>query len=101
MSPPEPSALPSSGADRCPACGEPLAHDQRYCIRCGARRDSLPERIGAALRQLSGPRPDPGEPSLAPPGEPPVAAAEPPEAQAEPPASEAEPPASEAEPPGA
>jgi hypothetical protein len=37
---------------RCPECARPLAHDQRYCLRCGARRGPLPARIGRAIGEI-------------------------------------------------
>ncbi len=48
-----PAGRPGSpAAASCPACGAPLAADQRYCVECGARRGPLPaivcEAIGAA-----------------------------------------------------
>jgi hypothetical protein len=40
---------------RCATCAQPLAHDQRYCLGCGARRGHLPhpvaELLGAILEQ--------------------------------------------------
>ncbi len=49
-----PAGRPGSPtAATCPACGAPLAADQRYCVECGARRGPLPaivcEAIGAAM----------------------------------------------------
>lgn len=32
------TAPPIAAADACPACGTPLAADQRYCLQCGERR---------------------------------------------------------------
>ncbi len=34
---------------RCTECGSPLAHDQRYCVECGARRGPLARRISAVI----------------------------------------------------
>src|SRR5579875_1029996 len=53
MTPSTPSASTRAGAGRCPACDQPLAHDQRYCVNCGARRGALPAAITARLRELS------------------------------------------------
>lgn len=38
-SPAQPDLQPSTvqSSDRCPACGVPLAADQRYCLECGQR----------------------------------------------------------------
>lgn len=39
--PPSPTGLelaPTSPAERCTGCGDPLAIDQRYCLNCGKRR---------------------------------------------------------------
>jgi hypothetical protein len=33
----------------CDDCGAPLAHDQRYCVVCGARRGPLPAALAALL----------------------------------------------------
>lgn len=38
----------------CGQCGAPRAHDQRYCIDCGARSGSLPAAIRAHLGRLIG-----------------------------------------------
>ena len=54
MTSPEPSAPTPPGIDRCLACDEPLAHDQRYCVHCGTRRTALPAPIAASLRAMSG-----------------------------------------------
>jgi hypothetical protein len=37
---------------RCAECAGPLAHDQRYCLRCGARRGPVPARIGLTIGEL-------------------------------------------------
>lgn len=37
---------------RCGECSGPLAHDQRYCLRCGARRGPLPARIGLTIGEI-------------------------------------------------
>jgi hypothetical protein len=35
---PDPTRTTGAEVARCPACGAPLATDQRYCLNCGARR---------------------------------------------------------------
>ena len=51
---------------RCAECDAGLAHDQRYCVRCGARRGPLPPEIAALVGAIheQGPEPDlpPGTP---------------------------------------
>jgi len=51
---------------RCAQCGAALAHDQRYCVDCGARRGPLPAEIAALVGAIheQGPEPDlpPGTP---------------------------------------
>ena len=37
---------------RCAECASPLAHDQRYCLRCGHRRGPLPARIGLTIGEI-------------------------------------------------
>ena len=39
----------SSAADRCAECQARLAHDQRYCMECGARRGPLPAQIAGLI----------------------------------------------------
>ena len=34
---------------RCTTCEAPLAHDQRYCVECGARRGPLPASVAAMI----------------------------------------------------
>ena len=41
--------MPHEFASRCAECGERLAHDQRYCVACGARRGPLPTRVAALI----------------------------------------------------
>lgn len=36
----------------CRECGARLAHDQRYCVACGARRGALPARIAQAITRI-------------------------------------------------
>ncbi|HEX4806600.1 MAG TPA: alkaline phosphatase family protein [Conexibacter sp.] len=36
-------------AGACAQCATPLAHDQRYCVACGARRGALPGAIAALI----------------------------------------------------
>lgn len=41
---------------RCTGCGEPIAHDQRYCLECGLRQGPLPPGVAARIAALrSGP----------------------------------------------
>lgn len=42
---------------RCPECHAPLAHDQRYCLNCGARRGPLPPMVATAIDDLAQPAP--------------------------------------------
>lgn len=37
----------------CETCGTPLAHDQRYCIQCGARRGPLPHQVARLIAALA------------------------------------------------
>jgi hypothetical protein len=39
-------------SSRCAECAGLLAHDQRYCLRCGARRGPLPARIGLTIGEI-------------------------------------------------
>ncbi|MFZ0042182.1 MAG: alkaline phosphatase family protein [Solirubrobacteraceae bacterium] len=39
---------------RCTSCNAPLAHDQRYCVECGARRGLLPELVAAMIVRIEG-----------------------------------------------
>jgi phosphatidylinositol-3-phosphatase len=41
--------VPTAFSSRCAECGERLAHDQRYCLACGARRGPLPTRVAALI----------------------------------------------------
>ena len=34
---------------RCDSCDSKLAHDQRYCVECGARRGGLPHHVAASI----------------------------------------------------
>src|SRR5689334_25431776 len=36
-------------ASRCGECHARLAHDQRYCLECGARRGPLPSHVSQLL----------------------------------------------------
>jgi hypothetical protein len=66
---------PTKPADRCPECAHPMAHDQRYCVACGARRGALPAQIAVALDDLADRRqPIAGSAALA--ADPPSAAAD-------------------------
>ena len=44
---PTPHNEPSPGS--CAECGSRLAHDQRYCVDCGARRGPLPRHISQVV----------------------------------------------------
>jgi phosphatidylinositol-3-phosphatase len=59
-----PTASPAAG--RCAECQARLAHDQRYCLECGARRGPLPAQIaglvGAFREQGPAPELPPGAP---------------------------------------
>ena len=56
----------------CSACEAALAHDQRYCVECGARRGPLPRTGLGADRRAAGegtrraPRPGPDRPRRSP-----------------------------------
>jgi phosphatidylinositol-3-phosphatase len=43
----------SPGRLRCTACRARLAHDQRYCVECGARRGSLPRHIAGLIAAIA------------------------------------------------
>jgi phosphatidylinositol-3-phosphatase len=45
---------PLGDISRCTACDAPLAHDQRYCVECGARRGPLPELVAGMIARLEG-----------------------------------------------
>ena len=51
MSPGIETTPPPRGT-RCTECSGRLAHDQRYCLRCGARRGPLPLRIGVTIGEI-------------------------------------------------
>jgi len=55
---------------RCDQCDAGLAHDQRYCVECGARRGPLPAEIAGLIGAIreQGPEPDlpPGTPLAEP-----------------------------------
>ena len=59
-------ATESRSMRRCAECDAGLAHDQRYCVECGARRGSLPAEIAGLIGAIreQGPEPDlpPGTP---------------------------------------
>ena len=63
-----PTASPA--ADRCAECQARLAHDQRYCMECGARRGPLPAQIGGLIGAFLEQRPRPPHPASLPPGTP-------------------------------
>ena len=52
MSCPRGSTHAAPRATRCAECSGRLAHDQRYCLRCGARRGPLPLRIGVTIGEI-------------------------------------------------
>jgi phosphatidylinositol-3-phosphatase len=62
----DPTATERRSALRCGQCDAGLAHDQRYCVECGARRGPLPAEIAALIGAIheQGPEPDfpPGTP---------------------------------------
>jgi hypothetical protein len=65
------SALGQQG-EPCPACGAPLAADQRYCLECGQRRgearvDYRQHLVGAPSAGASPPSPEPQTAAAAPP----------------------------------
>ncbi len=66
MSTTESTATEPRNASRCSDCEAPLAHDQRYCVECGARRGPLPAQIagliGAIREQGPSPALPPGTP---------------------------------------
>lgn len=66
MSTPSTAPTASSAADRCAECEARLAHDQRYCLDCGARRGALPAHVAGLIGALreQGPAPSlpPGTP---------------------------------------
>ena len=51
-------AASSSNAARCAECSSPLAHDQRYCLECGARRGPLPRHLAAMITRPAPPAAD-------------------------------------------
>src|SRR5260370_39359065 len=66
-----PSAEDAAGprprwAIRCHQCEALLAHDQRYCVECGARRGPLPAAIAALIGLPTPPARGSAPPELAP-----------------------------------
>ncbi len=57
----------------CTGCGTPFAGDQRYCLRCGARRDELPAAVAGTIAAFA--RADRAAAAPPPPPEPAPAAA--------------------------
>ena len=63
-----------AGTAGCSSCGTAFSGDQRYCLRCGARRGPLPPPVAAQLASLSrhdrgeeeSPAADPVEPASSP-----------------------------------
>jgi hypothetical protein len=62
---PQPAAS-GSASPACPACGSPLAADQRYCLECGERQTHLSEFLRSG-------QPVSSSPPAAPPQTPPAA----------------------------
>jgi hypothetical protein len=59
----------SSASDRCAECHARLAHDQRYCLECGARRGPLPAQIAGVVGAFREQGPTPSLPPGTPLGE--------------------------------
>ena len=57
MSTTESSGTESRSAPRCNECGARLAHDQRYCLECGARGGPLPTDVSRLIDASHGQRP--------------------------------------------
>ncbi|MBV9415613.1 MAG: hypothetical protein JO363_11600, partial [Solirubrobacterales bacterium] len=49
MNTPGATATDSGRTHRCAECDTRLAHDQRYCLECGARRGALPSHTAALI----------------------------------------------------
>jgi hypothetical protein len=64
---PQPPPASASGASACPACGSPLAADQRYCLECGERQPQTSEFLRSSAPVGSSP---PASPPSAPSGQP-------------------------------
>jgi hypothetical protein len=66
MSVSDPTASEPRSTMRCAECDSRLAHDQHYCLECGARRGPLPPQIAALIGAIheQGPAPTlaPGTP---------------------------------------
>jgi hypothetical protein len=45
----EPTTTKSAGALGCAECAARMAHDQRYCLECGARRGPLPTHVAQLI----------------------------------------------------
>ena len=66
MSTSDPTAAEPRSTLRCAGCDAPLAHDQRYCVECGARRGPLPAEIAALIGAIHEQGPEPDLPSGTP-----------------------------------
>ena len=66
MSTSDPTAAEPRSTLRCAGCDAPLAHDQRYCVECGARRGPLPAEIAALIGAIHEQGPEPELPSSTP-----------------------------------
>ena len=66
MSTSDPTAAEPRSTLRCADCDAPLAHDQRYCVECGARRGPLPAEIAALIGAIHEQGPEPALPSGTP-----------------------------------
>ena len=47
----------ATASSRCADCESALAHDQRYCLNCGARRGPLPVTVAMVIDELNEPEP--------------------------------------------
>ena len=56
----------SRSALRCAECDAGLAHDQRYCVECGARRGPLPPEIAGLVGAIRAQAPEPDLPAGTP-----------------------------------
>ncbi len=45
--------VPGSSGDACRECGSPLAPEQRYCVKCGARLGLLPGAVGGTVAAMA------------------------------------------------
>ena len=62
-----PSSIEDTRCMSCVECRAALAHDQRYCVQCGARRAPVPHAIARHIQAIGAghavlePQPGPGE----------------------------------------